>query len=164
MSGKVAVAVLLGPLLTVSSMSVNVTLTRIGTISSGQLREVVICWVSTVKVPLPDLVLNVSLPVVLVVVLFSPFGCCPCDPLLMQPVVTWAVAERVAVAVLPAPATSPVAVKNAAWFVFVAVTCGVPTKCRPPVELVDVAPTARAGTAATAAIMNETQREISAIG
>jgi len=155
MSGKVAVAILLAPLVMVSVTCVKLTLTRTGTIWSGQLRDVVIGWVETLKVPLPDLVRNVVCPAVVVVVLFSPDGCWSCDPLLIQPVVTSASAARRAVANVPAPATSPVAVKNALVDVLVAVTCGVPTKCRPPFEVVDVAFTARAGTAATTAIMRD---------
>jgi len=73
----------------------------------------------------------------------------------MQPVVTTAVEDRVAVPPPPAPATSPVAVKNADVAVFVAVAFGCPTKCRPPSRVVDVGPTASAGTTAIAVTMRD---------
>src|SRR5215203_4788905 len=70
----------------------------------------------------------------------------------MQPVSTTAVEDRVAVAVLPAPQTSPVAVKNAEVSVLVGETSSVvPSQtCRPPVDVTDVGATASAGTAARA--------------
>ena len=63
--------------------------------------------VSTLKVPLPDRVLNSSEPEGVVAVLCSPEGSWSLLPLFMQPDVTSAVADSVAVAALPAPATSP---------------------------------------------------------
>jgi hypothetical protein len=155
MSAKVAVAVPVW-LVTVSVMSVKLTLTRVGVIGGGQSAPaLVIGTVETVKVPLPDLVRKVVVPVAVVVVVCSPEGSWSFDPLLMQPVVTSAWEARVAVAVVPAPATSPLAVKVAELASLVAVMVGVPTKCRPPVLLVDVAAkgprvTACAATAARA--------------
>jgi len=145
MSGKVAVSVLLGPDVIVSVTSVKVTLTNTGVIPSGHVKPaVVIGVVLTLNVPLPDRVLNVCVPDTTVVDLFSPLGCWSLLPLLMQPRVTSAFADSVAVADVPAPATSPVAVRDAEVDDFVAVTSGDPTKWRPPVCVTEVGPTAKA--------------------
>src|SRR5215216_2557058 len=58
--------------------------------------------------PLPDLVLKVSDTEMSSVVVLNPLG--SLSPLLMHPCVTSAVPVNVAVAVLPAPATSPLTV------------------------------------------------------
>jgi hypothetical protein len=145
-------------LVTVSVMLVYVTLTRTGVMFAlGQVNPaVVIGVVETVKDPLPFLVVGkLTVPLVVVVDLTSPDGSLFSGGV-KQPRVTVAVAERLAVPpVLPAPATSPVAVKVDWLFKRVAVTVGAVVKCRPPVRVVFVAVAvavvaASAGTAARA--------------
>jgi len=124
MSGKVAV-IEPDELVMVSVMSVNVTLTSVSVIGGGHSKSegIVTSLVLTLTLPLPDLVLKVVVPETGSVTVCSPEGSWSFDPLLMQPTVAVAVASRVAVAVVPAPQTSPVTVKNAEPFgpvVFVA--------------------------------------------
>ena len=162
--GNVAVAVPVW-LVTMSLMLLYVTLTRTGDMFAlGQLNPArVIGVVDTVKLPLPCLVVgNCTCPLVVDVDLTSPRG-----SLLWlgvtQPLVIVTVEERVALPpVLPAPATSPDADKVDVLVAVlrVAVAVGVPTKCRPPVRLVDVAlavavVAANAGTAARASAISD---------
>jgi hypothetical protein len=65
----------------------------------------------------------------------------------MHPVTISTSADSVAEADIPAPATSPVAVRKADDDVFVAVTLGEPTKCSPPLCVIDVGATAHAAAA-----------------
>src|SRR5215212_7522585 len=106
--------------------------------------------VLTSKAPRPDRVRNVSEAAVAVLTRSSPEGVPP--PLVTQPTVASAVDDRVAVAVGPAPQTSPVAVKNLPAPVLSALTSSVvPSQtCRPPVSSTVVGATASAGTAAKA--------------
>src|SRR5215207_9597492 len=143
MSGNVAVIV------PVWLVIVNVTFTRVSVIlglGHSKVEGTPTAFVSTSKVPLPCRVSNVSEPVTVVVTVCSPLG--SLLPLgVMQPTVATAVADRVAVALVPAPQTSPVAVKNAVPvgpLVLVAVTSSVvfAQTCRPPVEVTDVGATA----------------------
>src|SRR5215203_5281608 len=161
MSGKVAVIVPVW-LVMVSVMSVNVTLTRVSVmlaLGHAKVEGTPTAFVLTLKVPLPCRVSNVTEPVTVVVVVCSPLG--SLLPLgVTQPTVTVAVADRLAVALVPAPQTSPVAVKNAVPvgpLVFVAVTSSVvfSQTCSPPVLVTDVGGTANAGTAAMVAIARD---------
>src|SRR5829696_376609 len=68
----------------------------------------------------------------------------------MQPRVAIAVADSVAVAVGPAPATSPVAVRDASVAVLETVRSGLPTKWRPPFLVIEVGATANAADAVRA--------------
>jgi hypothetical protein len=146
-------------------MLLYVTLTRTGVMFAlGQLNPArVIGVVDTVKEPLPCLVVgNCTVPLVVCVDLTSPDGSLFPGGV-TQPLVTVAVAERLAVPpVLPAPATSPVADKVDVLVVVsrVAVAVGVPTKCRPPVLVIVVAVAeavvaANAGTAARASAISD---------
>src|SRR5215207_5481814 len=148
MSGKVAVIVPVW-LVMVSVTFVNRTLTSVSVmlgLGQSNVEGTPTALVSTLKVPLPARVSNVSEPVTVAVTLWSPLG--SLLPLgVMQPTVATAVADRVAVALVPAPQTSPVAVKNAVPvgpLVLVAVTSSVvfAQTCRPPVEVTDVGATA----------------------
>src|SRR5215217_1387072 len=154
-SGKVAVIVPVW-LVMVSVMSVKVTLPTITSVCcalghSKSKSSIVTGSVETLKLPRPDRVRKVTSPVVPVAASSSPIGVPP--PRVTQPTVASAVALRVAVAVLPAPQTSPVAVKNAPSVLSAVTSSDVPSQtCRPPVCVTEVGPTARAGNAATAAI------------
>jgi hypothetical protein len=156
MSGNVAVIVPVW-LVMVSVTLVNVTLTRVSVmlgLGHSKVEGTPTAVVSTSKVPLPCRVSKVSEPTTVVVNRCSPLG--SLLPLgVMQPTVTFAVADRVAVALVPAPQTSPVAVKNAVPVgpvVFVAVTSSVvfSQTCRPPVCVTVVGATASAAEAGTA--------------
>jgi hypothetical protein len=160
--GNVAVVVPVW-LVTVRLMLLYVTLTRTGVMFAlGQVNPaIVIGVVDTVKEPLPCLVVGkFTVPLVVDVDLTSPDGSLFPGGV-TQPLVTVAVAERLAVPpVLPAPATSPLAVNVDVLFKRVAVTVGEPTKCRPPVRVVDVAEAeavvaANAGTAARASAISD---------
>src|SRR5215217_3051006 len=144
-SGNVAVSVLFGPDVMVSTTFAKVALTSTGVIWSGHVRlDASTGVVSTSKVPRPERVRSVCVPAVGLVERCRPLGCWSLLPLLMQPVTIVTSADSVAVADVPAPATSPVAVRKTPDTSFVAVTSGVPTKCSPPVCVTEVGPTARA--------------------
>src|SRR5215204_5067078 len=68
----------------------------------------------------------------------------------MQPRVAIAVADSVAVAIGPAPATSPVAVRDASVAVLETVRSGLPTKWRPPSRVIEVGATANVADAVRA--------------
>jgi hypothetical protein len=141
-------------------MFVYLTLTRTGVMFAlGQVNPArVIGCVETVKEPLPFLVVGkFTVPLVAVRVLTSPDGSLFPGGV-TQPLVTRAVAERLAVPpVLPAPATSPVAVNIDVLVAIsrVAVTVGCPTKCRPPVRVISVGVAASADTAARASAISD---------
>jgi hypothetical protein len=143
MSGNVAVVV------PVCDVTVSTTLVKVTSMSvdlwpggHGENCDTSIGFVSTSNDPLPDLVSNVCEPTVSVNDLTKPGGWFP--PLFVQVLTISTSALSVAVAVGPAPATSPVAVRNAVLVDLVAVTSGCPTKCSPPLRVVDVGPTANA--------------------
>jgi hypothetical protein len=118
----------------VNVMLVKVTPTTTGAILSGHVRlPTPTGAVETTNVPLPDRVGNGSEPVVVLLVVCSPFGAVPLLPRLTHPVVTFASADRVAVAVLPAPATSPVARRYFPLVPEYENTVGPLTKWSPPV-------------------------------
>src|SRR5215217_4403170 len=157
-SGKVAVIVPVW-LVMVSVMSVKVTLPTMTSVCCAlghwkSKSSIVIGSVLTSTVPRPARVLNVASPVVPVAASSSPMGSPP--PRVTQPTVATAVADRVAVAVGPAPQTSPVAVKNAPSVLSAVTSSAEPSQtCRPPVDSTVVGATASAGTAARALTMRD---------